>query len=296
MASVPSGRTGRPDRRLPWRCAPLLLLLAGCAGMGAGGEAENASGTLAGTYRGSFDSALTADPDDDLNINPCNPATGDCGSHQAPLADILVAVEPTGNSGLSLAFYRSADDRRRGRPLDLLGDGCGTRLGPITGLSRETGTDARRWTASVPLTARNRACLGRLRPTSEHALNLIWHHDPAGDAGRSLVVLIDRRVTDANHLYVVEDGVRRRVRIDLANRLEHDADVRYRVCIEDDLGEYGRCVMTDREFRQLLLPVPLPGGAAVSYTWWRQLTPRLRSTRGLYHLEQYRGRFVLIDD
>jgi hypothetical protein len=278
-------------------CLGALLLLAGCAAMGPGGSERSSVAELTGTYRGSFDSALTDDPEDDLNANPCNPAIADCRVHQAPLADILVSVEATGDGGLFVQFHATEEDRRHRRPLDLLGEGCGTVLGPVTDMTQPGTADGggRRWTASVPLMVRNRACLGRLRPTSDHALNLIWYEDHSDEPGRSLVVLIDRRVTDANHLYVVENGVRRRVRIDLANTLEQDARVRYRVCIEDDLGEYGRCVMTDREFRRILLPVPLPGGAAVSYTWWQQLTPRLRSTRGLYHLEQYRGHFTLIE-
>jgi hypothetical protein len=270
----------------------LLALLAGCAGLG---DDRGAPSELVGTYRGSFDSALTHDPADDLNMNPCERDHVDCQAHHAPLADILLEVAPAAGGELGVQFYRTAADRDGGRSLDLLGNGCGTRLGPITDLSRSNGVDGLRWTGKVELTARNRLCLGRLRPTSEHALQLAWYQDHAEAPGRSLEVLIDRRVTDANYLYVEDDGVRRRVRIDRDNRLEQDSRVRYRVCIEDDLGEYGRCVMTDRELRQVLLPVPLPGGAAVSYTWWHRLSPRLQSTRGLYHLEQYRGHFTAVE-
>jgi hypothetical protein len=286
-----------------WHHSILLFLLAGCAGIGMPGEGDNHRlDPFTGVYRGTFDSALTEDPADDLNFNPCDPAMSDCRTHHAPLADVLLEVDRTSAGALRVRFFRSEADRAQGRPLDLLGDGCGTRLGPVAGPRRVHDADGRRWTATVPLTVQNRVCLGRLRPTSEHELQLAWYEDhvrgqASADAERpSLVVLIDRRVSDANHLYVEEDGVRRRVRIDLANTLEQGGNARYRACIEDELGEFGRCVMTDREFRQVLLPVPLPGGAAVSYTWWHQLTPRLRSTRGLYHLEQYRGHFTLIDD
>jgi hypothetical protein len=237
---------------------------------------------------------LTEDPDDDLNINPCDPSESDCLTHHAPLADVLLELRPAGDGALRAQFFRTRDDHDSGRPLDLLGEGCGTRLGPVTDLTRQHGADGPRWTATVPLDARNRLCLGRLRPTSDHELQLAWYD--ADGAEPSLEVRIDRRVTDANHLYVDEDGVRRRVRVDLDTTLKQANNPRYRVCIEDDFGEYGRCVMTDREFRRVLLPVPLPGGAAVSYTWWHQLTPRLRSTRGLYHLEQYRGNFVRVGD
>jgi hypothetical protein len=275
----------------------LLTLLSGCANLPAG-RAE--SDGLVGLYRGSFDSALTEDPADDLNFNPCERDHRGCQTHHAPLADVLLEVARTPDAGLEVRFYRSPAEREQGRPLDLLGDGCGTRLGRIEDLTRHDDDAGRRWTATAPLTANNRLCLGRLRPTSNHHLQLSWYdavEGSADEAGRgALEVLIDRRVTDANYLYVEEDGVRRRVRIDLDNTQSQGPNARYRVCMEDALGEYTRCVMTDRDLKQVLLPVPLPGGAAVSYTWWHQLSPRLRSTRGLYRLEQHRGIFAAVAD
>ena len=54
-------------------------------------------------------------------------------------------------------------------------------------------------------------------------------------------------------------------------------------------------MLTDREAKRFVLPIPLPGGAALSYTWWEELTPRLRRTQGLYEVEQYSARFVRAD-
>ena len=65
-------------------------------------------------------------------------------------------------------------------------------------------------------------------------------------------VAIDRSVVARNYLYVKEDGIERRVKIDLDNTEGTGRRARYRVCIEDDEGEYSRCVVTDRiaeEFR-----------------------------------------------
>jgi hypothetical protein len=53
-------------------------------------------------------------------------------------------------------------------------------------------------------------------------------------------------------------------------------------------------VMTDKELKNFFLPVPVPGGVAASYTWWYDLTPNLKRTRGLYELEQYLGRFTAV--
>src|SRR5690606_20588977 len=125
------------------------------------------------------------------------------------------------------------DDLQRGRPLDLLGRGCGTRIGAISGLRRQTGDSGGHLLATLPIEGDNRLCLGKLRPVSRHHLDVELHPRPGGDGALARVV-IDRSLRDANSLYVVEDGVRRRVRIDLANTVERDHQRRYRVCIEDD--------------------------------------------------------------
>ena len=64
------------------------------------------------------------------------------------------------------------------------------------------------------------------------------------------------------------------------------------MCIEDDAGDFGRCVVTDKELKQFGFPLPVPGGVAVSYTWWYELFPNLKRTRDLYELEQYTARFL----
>ena len=107
-------------------------------------------------------------------------------------------------------------------------------------------------------------------------------------------VAIDRAVTSQNYLYVKEDGVDRRVRMDLDNTQGKGRRAQYRICIEDDYGEFGRCVVTDKELKQFALPMPVPGGAAVNYTWWYDLFPNLKRTRGLYELEQYTARFFKV--
>jgi hypothetical protein len=246
-----------------------------------------------GVYHGSFDSALSDDPADDLNHNPCNPA-GDlpCLTHHEPLADILLELRRQPDGNVSLAFFRDRNGLDAGRSLDLLGAGCGTRLGPLKSLEQVGDGPHRHLVASFPLTVENRLCLGKLRPISQHRVRLELAEVPEQHVPRIRVV-IDRNVRDANYLYVTEDGIRRRVKIDLDNTVQEDH--RYRVCIEDDLGEYQRCVLTDREFRSFALPVPLPGGMGVNYTWWQELRPRLQRTQGRYAVEQYIGRFERVE-
>jgi len=263
---------------------------AACAGLpGIGERPQSAVEPYLGLYRGSFETALTEDPADDLNYNPCEPTSGqECLTHHAPLTEILLELRRDADGQVRLTFFRTGEDLATRRPLDLLGRGCGTRLGGLASL--ESADGHRGAVATFPLTAENRICLGKLRPVSRHHVRLELHPG-AAESKREIDVVIDRNVRDTNYLYVVEDGVRRRVRIDLDNTLRGDNGDRYRVCIEDDLGEYGRCVLTDREFRSFALPVPVPGGVAVNYTWWQELRPRLHRTRGRYEVVRYTGRF-----
>lgn len=274
-----------------WLLLMGTALVAGCAtrtGMG-----EGPVDAFIGTYRGGFASAATEDPADDLNFNPCDAGETNCPTHHAPLDDVLLSLTRDEAGRLRLRFFRDREALASGRQLDLLGRSCGTRLGPLTRSRAGAADGGAEAVLTFPLTVNNRLCLGKLRPTSTHHIDLALHRNAQGQ--RFVRVVIDKSVTDANYLYVMEDGVRRRVKIDLDNTLSEEGQRRYRVCIENDLGEFERCVLTDKEFRSFALPVPLPNGMAVSYTWWQDLVPDLKATSGLYVLEQYVGRFEPLD-
>ncbi|MFV2090374.1 MAG: hypothetical protein ACC642_06950, partial [Pseudomonadales bacterium] len=238
--------------------------------------------------QGSFESALPADPDDDHNYNPCNPETGDCATHADPHIEIQLALTLDQDDELSAAFYRSTSQFRSAKTLDLLGRSCGTRVGGLENIER--GDEGISWIARFDLSVENRSCLGKLRPTSSHFL-LIRGLKQEDDTAPRVEVAIDKRIVNNNYLIVKEDGVERRVRLDLNNTQGTGRRARYRVCIEDDLGDFGRCVVTDKKLRQFAFPLPVPGGVAMNYTWWYDLVPNLKRTRDLYELEQYVARF-----
>jgi hypothetical protein len=246
-----------------------------------------------GLYEGSFASALTEDPDDDLNFNPCNPATRDCSIHQDPHIDILLSLSLDSQKKLRAGFYRSETQVRSGRQLDLLGRGCRSQVGRLAKLSQGKRGEAIRWTARFELNVESRACLGKLRPTSSHFLLIHGVEDPERGE-QHVLVSIDKSVSSQNYLYVKEDGKERRVRMDLDNTQGTGRRAQYRVCIEDDHGDFGRCVVTDKELKNFALPMPVPGGAAVNYTWWYDLFPNLKRTQGLYEVTQYTARFELV--
>jgi hypothetical protein len=270
----------------------LVVALSGCAATAVRDPAAQPIDAFLGVYRGSFGDTLTEDRADDVNYVPCDAARERCLGGDAPLADVLLEIGREPSGVVRLAFFRTAADRDAGRALDLLGQGCGTRIDALESLARADADGG--WVATFPITAANRLCLNKLRPTARHEIRVALDRDSA--SGLAIAEpRIDRDVTSENHLYVEEGGVRRRVRIDLDNTQVEGPERRYRVCIEDEFGDYSRCVLTDRELKKVVLPVPLPGGAGVGFAWWEELSPDLKRTRGLYRLEQYAGRFERID-
>lgn len=282
-------------------CRWVVIALPLCVGAAYGGSLDGryaAMNPYLGLHVGSFASALTPAPDDDLNFNPCDDRVRDCSVHADPLINILLELDVAADSRPAVAFYRNESGRALDDRLDLLGRGCGTKIGALesfeTAGRTEGETNALRWTARFDLQVTNRACTGRLRPTSRHFLLLHGLEEPS-TGERRLQVAIDRSVVDRNYLYVEEDGVRRRVRMDLDNTRDSGRRAQYRVCIEDDEGEFSRCVVTDRSLKNFALPLPVPGGVALNYTWWYKLYPDLKRTRGLYELEQYLADFEPLD-
>lgn len=264
----------------------VLVTLAGCAGSG-GSRSDDGPNAFTGDYEGSFATALSPQRDDDLNS--CPPQQSDCPEADNPLVDIILRLSnPDGE--LRANFYRSPADSA---PLDLLGRGCGTQIGKLEALRRDDTLPDQRYTARFALNIDNRLCAGRLRPTSSHYMLVRLFEDAQGS--RSAEVVIDKSVTSSNYMYVKEDGVERRVRMDINNVPDNARRGGYRVCIEDEMGEFSRCVLTDKELKNFFLPVPVPGGVAANYTWWYDLSPNLKRTRGLYELEQYLGRFTFVN-
>jgi len=265
-----------------------VLAMTACAATSGSARDRSAAASFVGDYQGSFATALSPQADDDLNS--CFPGQENCPGAHNPLLDIILRLTEV-DGRLVADFYRQPQDSM---PLDLLGSSCGTRVGTLENLTRDTSLPDQQYRARFALEIENRLCAGRLRPTSSHfmVVNLF----AGADGARRAEVVIDKSVSSQNYLYVVEDGVERRVRMDLNNTPERPQRGGYRVCIEDDAGEFSRCVVTDKELKAFFLPVPLPGGVAANYTWWHDLTPNLKRTRGLYELEQYVGRFTAIDD
>jgi hypothetical protein len=260
------------------------------------GEAEKIE-PWAGLYRGSFRSAVeTPWPDDDLNLNPCIPARQDCDVHQAPLANIYLRVSLGDDREPRLEFFYTREDVDRGRPLDLLGLGCGSTVGEALEFAAANTGDAsaetRRWRVTFRLDTGQ--CRIGSSQSRERELDLVLAEEP--EDGRPLALVeIFRGLSDANYLYTVEGGERRRVRIMSPN--VHGGGRGFEgkyVCVEDAMGEYpqSRCTHVIRTREGFAVPLPTgEGGVSVLFGANTKYSIELKRTAGEYEAEHYTARF-----
>lgn len=259
------------------------------------GEADKMA-PFTGLYQGSFRSAVeTPWPDDDLNLNPCVPGRQDCDVHQAPLADIFIALSVDEERRPSLRFYYTREDVDAGRPLDLLGLGCGSEVREVLEFTKantgEASTVDRRWRLTFRL--HTGQCRIGSSQSRERELDLILGEASGGEP--VALVEIFRGLIDANYLYTMEDGQRRRVRIMSPN--VHGGGRGFEgkyVCVEDAIGEYpqDRCTHVIRTREGFVVPLPTgDGGFSVLFGANTKYSIDLKRTAGEYEAEHFTARF-----
>ncbi len=266
----------------------ILVSVSGC-------RQDDALAPYLGAYYGGFDTALTADPTDDLNPNECSP--GEEGepcrqAHGNPLSHLLMKLDTNANGELTLAFYRSQDDFENGTPL-YLSEGCRTTLGPSSDLQvqridkslDETQVLA---TASFPLQFGNQIleCTNSVRLGSGQnpAVDLSLQVNPVTGAS-AISLTLEKSRRDGDYLYVKKDGEKVPVTLDL-RYVGTDRSEARRLCaadgettIENKAGGESVCVMTGRKKWSVVLPLS-PYGAGVTAFWGSTLTPTWYRTSG----------------
>ena len=265
-----------------------LLVASGC-------RDEDALAPYLGPYYGGFDTALTADPSDDLNPNQCAPGEDRelCRqAHGNPLSHLLMKLDRNAAGELTIAFYRTQAEYENDQPI-YLSEGCRTSLGPSRDLKLlpikdtldETQVLA---TASFPLQFGNRMleCTNsaRLGASSNPAMELSLQVNPVTGA-RAVGITLERSRRDGDYLYVKKDGEKVPVKLDL-RYVGTDASEPRRLCaadgettIENKDGAEAVCVMTGRRKWQVVLPLS-PWGPGVTAFWGSTLTPTWYRTSG----------------
>ena len=265
-----------------------LLAVVGC-------REENRLSPHLGLYYGGFDTALTADPTDDLNPNECSPAVSkeECQSvHGNPLSHLLLKLDLADDGKLTLDFYRTREDYEAGRPM-YLSAGCRTSLGPaqdykLYSIDESLDQTQLLATASFPLQFGKQmlACTNsaRFAAGSKPAMDLSLQMNPVTGAS-AISVILEKSRRDGDHLYVKKDGKKIPVKLDLRYVGADGKDSR-RLCaadgetqLENKDGYEAVCVMTGRKQWSVVLPLS-PFGAGVTAFWGSTRSPKWHRTSG----------------
>ncbi len=266
----------------------VLALVSGC-------RDEDMLATYLGPYYGGFDTAMTADPGDDLNPNQCAPGEDRAlclQAHGNPLSHLLMKLDRNAAGELTIAFFRGQEEFETGSPI-YLSEGCRTSLGPSRDLELhridksldETQLLA---TASFPLQFGNQAleCTNsaRLGASRDPAMELSLQVNPVSGAS-AISITLEKSRRDGDYLYVKKDGEKVPVRLDL-RYVGTDGGESRRLCaadgettIESKDGVEAVCVMTGRKRWQVVLPLS-PWGPGVTAFWGSTLTPTWYRTSG----------------
>jgi len=260
----------------------LLICISGCR------EKDSLLPYL-GPYYGGFDTALSADPTDDLNPNECSQSgsPGQCQDmHVNPLSHLLMKLGQNANSQLTLEFYRSQAEYEAGEPM-YLSDGCRTSLGPAQDyraftLDKDLDQTQVLASARFPLQFGNQilACTNsaRFSSASEPYMELSLQVNPVSGAS-AISITMERSRRDGNYLYVKKDGEKVAVKLDL-RYAGRDGRASRRLCAADDAtllenkdGYEAVCVMTGRDEWSVVLPAS-PFGAGVTAFWGSTRSPK----------------------
>ena len=265
-----------------------LVLLAAC-------REQHQLDPYLGPYYGGFDTALTADPADDLNPNECPPGQTreKCReAHSNPLSHLLLKLDLDENDTLRLAFFHSSEEYRANQPM-YLSAGCRTSVGPATDLKVHAMDDQLDETqllatARFPLEFGRKilACTdsARFATGEKPALELSLQVNPVSGAS-ALGITLQRSRKDGNYLYIKQDGKKIPVKLDLRYVGKDRLEAR-RLCASNDQtllenkdGYQGVCIMTGRDQWSVVLPVSVYGPGVTAF-WGSTRSPRWNRTSG----------------
>ena len=279
----------------------LLVFIPGC-------RDEDRIEPYLGPYYGGFDTAITPDPNDDLNPNECAPGEDRDLCRQAhgnPLSHLLLKLGKNTAGELTLEFYRSQQDYEEGRMM-YLSAGCRTSAAPATDLQVYAVDKSRDETqllatASFPLQFGNQIleCTNsaRLGSAQNPAMELSLQVNPVTGAS-AIGITLERSRRDGDYLFVKKNGEKVPVKLDL-RYVGTDAGESRRLCaadgettIENKDGVEAVCVMTGRKKWSVALPVS-PYGLGGTAFWGSTLTPTWYRTSGEPDIVTYhRGLFL----
>ncbi len=239
-----------------------LLPVTALAGSGLSKRQASELARFVGDYQGAFDTAVSATPLDDMNVNPCR----DCETHGAPLTDIVLrlAIE---DDIVKVSFHRD----RESPAIDLLGEYCHSAIGDLQSLdtSRGEGKDSGDEYSVTTLTFGfdPGRCYRNIPQNKEPelTLTLLKNHTQGMHFAQ---VEIDR---DLRRVVTLTAKNREGDRVEVkSNPVDYGKDRRETrsFVYEDEMGEGSYLRSDTTETRYFAIPLVLNGYVATNVTWW----------------------------
>jgi hypothetical protein len=179
---------------------------------------------------------------------------------------------------LTVEFFMDTVAASNIEPLDLLGFGCQSKVGPLQTLalaSAPAGRDEFRKQLDASFDFDWGRCPSRVLALKSNKLLLALTQNLA-DREYVATLKILRNASSDNTVYAVANGQRREVKI----RPKPDAplyhpEVEY--CVLNEVHEIEKCFAQKSELKTYLVPFPFPGMSAV---WYTKKTPKIEIVQG----------------
>jgi len=215
-----------------------------------------------GDYQGAFDTAVTATPLDDMNINPCR----DCDVHGAPLKDIFLRLALVDDQ-LQLSFHRD----RTAPAFDLLGKYCHSDIGAlesaesVDGHGKDSGDNYAVTTLTFVFDAGRCPRNITENKTPQLTLSLLQNRTRGMQFAKVEIDKDWRRVVTLS----AENREGERVEVksnpnDYGKSKRHTRSYLY----QDELGDFSRARSNTTETRYFSIPLVLNGYVGANLTWW----------------------------
>ena len=192
---------------------------------------------------------------------------------------------------LTVQFYMDSVAASRGEPLDLLGFGCQSKVGPLLRLEfpgRPPAAGELRSEFEASFDFDWGRCPSRVYAVPSNDLKLSMAENPATHEYVATLKLL-RRVSADDKVYAVSGKERREVIVRPkagGGGSVYNPELEY--CVKNELGEIDKCFAQKSELKTYLIPFPFPGMSAV---WYTKKTPQLKVEKGVkfeYHEAVFR--------
>ena len=162
-----------------------------------------------GDFLGSFNTAETPSPYDDLNHNPCggpdNPPCRDQHNnptpHLSPLANVIFRVSRNSDGKIQASIFQTTEQYRNNTPIDLIGQNCDSSIGDLAEYDF-TSKDGKVTVANLSFPIQPGKCGNRLGYSLGSNFELKITRKPGEEKASQLEVRLYRGTENQNRTFV----------------------------------------------------------------------------------------------